>query len=265
MQDAHFGTELHSWRTHRGLSQLDLALDAGVSSRHLSFLETGRARPSRAMVIRLMDTRTIPVRFRNRILAAAGFAPAYTERRFDEKEMAPVRRTLRLLLERHEPFPAYAMDGSWNIVDANRAHRTLLEGLVPAPRGTTVNMPNLVLAPDLLRPRMVDWDSCARVVLRRALHELERARPYPELAPVLDRVQRYPDVAGLLHGSLESEKLDLFVPVALRNGTETLCWLTTIMTFAGAVDVVVDELIVECFFPADDATDRIVRTLLAPA
>src|SRR5918995_2318785 len=154
--DARVGPLLRGWRIRRRLSQLDLALDAGVSARHLSFVETGRSRPSRQMVLHLAEQLEVPLRDRNQLLLAAGYAPAYAERGLDEPAMAPVREALQLVLEAHEPLPALVVDGAWNMVAANRAVGPLLEGVSSNLLEPPVNVMRVALHPEGMAPRIVN-------------------------------------------------------------------------------------------------------------
>lgn len=256
-----FGAELRAWRLHRGMSQLDLALEAEVSARHVSFLETRRSRPSQRMVLRLLDTLRVPLWDRNRLLLAAGFAPLYTRSELGDDHLALIRRTLDLLLERHEPYPAYAMDGAWNVVAANRPYRASVARMLPGQTEERVgNLLRLIFAPDLLRPSFVGWEDCARAILRRILRALDAPRPPAELAELFAEIRTYPDVERLLRRPGDPTNHDLFIPVALRVDGETQRWMTTLITFGGAIDLTLDELVVECFFPADADTERMARS-----
>lgn len=256
-----FGDALRSWRRHRGYSQLELSVEAGISSRHLSFLETGRARPSCEMVYLLLGTLDVPLRERNRILLAAGFAPGYTESTLDGDEMGQVRRAVRLLLDRHQPYPAYAMDGAWNVLEANAPFWRLTEAVLPLPRGAPLNILRLFFSPELLRPHVVDWESSAREVLRRVGRQLAAPVPPRQLAEIVEEIRGYPGVADLAEGLVDPSRFGIFVPVAIRMGDRTARWMTTIVTFGGALDVTLDDLVVECFFPADPATEELIQNL----
>lgn len=254
-----FGPVLRAWRRHRGWSQLQLSTEAEVSPRHVSFLETGRSRPSREMVLRLVDTLDVPLRDRNRALLAAGFAPAYAETSLGAERMAQVHRAVRLLLDRHDPYPAYALDGAWNVVAANRTHHRFLDALLPAERRDETNLLRLLLAPDLLRPAVANWPAVAAAVLRRVHRQLDRPAASSQLAALMADLRRDPDVHRLASAPPNPDAYDVVVPVTLRLGDHHLSWLTTLVTFAAPVDVTVDELVVECFFPADEGTERWVE------
>lgn len=256
---AAFGGTLRGWRSHRGLSQLDLALEAGVSPRHVSFLETGRSEPSREMVLRLAEALDVPLRERNRLFLAAGFAPPYSEASLDDERSEQVRQAVGLLLDRHDPYPGFAIDGAWEVVAANRGHRALLERLLPEAGEEAGNVLRLLFSPRLLRPLVEDWEACAGAVLARVRRQLDRPVVSPRLAAVVSEIRGYPDVEALWKRPLDPTGFDLFIPVALRVGETTTRWLSTLLTFAGAVDVTLSELTVECFFPADEATRRLAE------
>lgn len=262
------GGLLRDWRHRRRLSQLDLALEAGVSARHLSFVETGRSRPSAEMVLHLADQLEVPLRERNQLLLAAGYAPRFQARSLDEPEMAPVREAIDLVLGGHEPMPAVAVDQSWNLVAANAGMGLFLEGVAPELLEPPVNVLRLTLHPDGAAPRLVNLGTLKRRLLHdfarhvaiagdeadaRLLAELEA---YPAPAPEDDP----PPPDGAHGGSA------IVVPVRLRDadGGE-LSFLSTIATFGKAVDITVAELAIESFFPADARTAERVRAYAAAA
>jgi len=251
-----FGEALRGWRRHRGLSQLDLSLEAQISPRHVSFLETGRSSPSHEMVLRLLDTLEVPLWDRNRLLLAAGYAPVYTRSSLDDDNLAQVRRVVRQLLERHEPYPAFAIDGAWNVVDANDAYRAAVDSIEgdAAERG---NVLHLLCAPHLLRSVVLNWKEVMSAVFRRVRRQLDAPHPPPALASVIDQLLAFPDVESLLKTAHAPQSRDLFVPVTVRQGEHTLRWITTLMTFSGAQDIALDELVIECFFPADPETEKL--------
>lgn len=257
-----FGELLRAWRAHRGQSQLALAHEAGLSPRHLSFLESGRANPSRAMVVRLSETLAIPLRERNALLLSAGFAPAYSEHAVDDAEMTQVRRAIAAVIERHAPFPAYAMDGAWNIVAANRWHDAFVGRLAGA-RSSERNVLRLVFDPDLLRPHIVNWEDCVSVILRRVARQLRGPRPHPELARIVAEIRALPGVEPLVGGAADPSRSDLFIPIAVRAGDFVVRWMTTVLTFGAAIDVTLEELVVECFFPADEDSEAAYAGLVS--
>ncbi len=261
---AGFGEALRGWRQHRGLSQLGLSLEAGISPRHLSFLETGRSTPSQEMVRRLLDTLDVPLWDRNRLLLAAGYAPLYRESSLDDENLSQVRRAVRLMLERHEPYPAYAMDGAWNVIDANAGHQAVVDSFGEDAEEAR-NILRLICAPHLLRPYLVNWEEVTGAVLRRVRRQLDAPEPPAALAAVVEEVCAYPGVRELLQTSGLTARQDLFVPLEITNGERTQRWMTTLVTVGGALDVALDDLVIECFFPADEESERIaLETAEAP-
>jgi transcriptional regulator with XRE-family HTH domain len=257
-----FGDLLRRWRTHRGLSQLSLAHDAELSPRHLSFLENGRSNPSRAMIVKLSEALSVPLRERNRLLLSAGYAPGYSERGVGDPEMAQVRRAIDALLERHAPYPAYAMDGAWNVIAANRWHRMLVGLLAPEEIEGSGNILKLVFDPRLLRPHIENWNECAPVILRRAERQLSAPHPHPELEKIFTEIRGLPDVEPLAAGAADPARSDLFIPIALRFGDRVVRWMTTVLTFGAAIDVTLEELVVECFFPSDAESESTYATFV---
>ena len=259
-----FGALLRQYRRGRRLSQLDLALNAEVSQRHLSFLESGRARPSREMVVQLAQALDLPLETRNRLLAAAGFASLYPRRRLDAEAMAPIRGALERMLAVHEPFPAMVVDRAWNLVMANRGLPKMLDLLggmeAIAARVGGSNLLRVTLHPEGLRPFILNFDEFATHLLARSAHE---AMEHPALDELLREVLRYP---GLPARSRQVEWNTPMMPVLpMRvglNGAE-LALFTTITSFGTPLDVTADELRIENLFPADAASEALLRALLA--
>ena len=245
------GEQLRDWRRRRRMSQLDLALEAGVSARHLSFLETGRARPSREMVLRLCEELEVPLRDRNRLLLAAGFAPAYEERPLEARELEPVRRALAQVLTGHEPFPAAVVDRWWNLVAANRNVGLFLEGVAPHLLEPPANVLRVSLHPDGMAPRIANLAEWRGHLLDRLRREIA-ATADPRLAELLAELEGYPRPPTSApprppYGSVA-------VPLVLRHADRELSFLSTVATFGTAVDVTVAELSIEAFVPADAGT-----------
>ncbi len=248
---APLGDLLRDWRTRRRMSQLDLALEAGVSARHLSFLETGRSRPSREMVLRLCEELEVPLRDRNRLLLAAGFAPAYDERPLEAPEMEPVRRAVAQVLTGHEPFPAAVVDRWWNLVAANRNVSLFLEGVAAHLLEPPVNVLRVSLHPEGMAPRIVNLAEWRGHLLDRLRREVA-ATADGRMAELLAEVEGYPRPRESApprppHGAIA-------VPLVLRHGEQELAFFSTVATFGTAVDVTVAELSIEAFFPADAPT-----------
>jgi transcriptional regulator with XRE-family HTH domain len=249
------GPLLRDWRLRRRLSQLDLALEAGVSARHLSFVETGRSRPSAEMVLHLTERLSVPLRERNRLLLAAGHAPVFEQRDLDDPEMAPIRQTLQQILDGHEPYPAVVVDGAWEMVAANSAVGLLTEGVAPDLLEPPLNVLRVSLHPDGLAPRIANLGEWRAHLLDRLRRQIALTAD-PALKTLLDELLGYP-------GPEERERADaahdLAVPLRLRSGGGELTFISTIATFGTAVEVTASELSIESFFPADRATEEALR------
>lgn len=248
------GDLLRSWRRRRNLSQLELALDAAVSARHVSFLETGRARPSREMVIRLAEQLEIPLRERNGLLLAAGYAPIYSERRLDAPEMLPVRQAIDRFLRAHEPYPAVVVDRHHNLIAANDALDLLLEGVDPQLLEPPANAMRVALHPKGMAPRtlnLAEWSSHLLQRVRREAHSTGD----PELASLHDELAGYPGVETPATPP-EIQAGDILLPLKLLDldGTSELAFFSTISTFGTAADITLAELAIEAFYPANAHT-----------
>jgi transcriptional regulator with XRE-family HTH domain len=258
-----FGDLLRQWRGAQGLSQLELSQAAGVSSRHISFIETGRSRPSRSMVMRLAGTLGLPLRERNALLVGAGFAPIYPERRLDEHDLAPVRRALELVLRSHEPYPAFVLDAGWNILVANDAHHRLLRRLLPegAPLSDPVNVVRLVLDPALLRPRIGNWPVVAHVLAHRLRRQLRAPSVAAGRRRQLELLLSLPGVEEALDRTAPPPESSVVIPLELLVGDRRLSFFSTVATLGTPQDVTLDELMIESLFPADEMTALVVREL----
>jgi transcriptional regulator with XRE-family HTH domain len=254
-----FGRQLREWRQRRRRSQLDLALDAEISQRHLSYVESGRSQPSREMVLRLAEQLDVPLRERNALLLAAGYAPMFQERPLNDPAMRAARAAVDLVLKGHEPFPALAVDRHWTLVASNAAVPPLLEGVAEASLlRPPVNVLRLSLHPGGLAPRIVnlaEWRSHVLERLRQqvwatadatlaALSDELAALPAPRAKP---RLVEHRDYAGVA------------VPLELATPRGALSFLSTTTVFGTPVDVTLAELAIEAFFPADEATARALR------
>ncbi|AKR57174.1 XRE family transcriptional regulator [Devosia sp. H5989] len=251
------GEKLRDWRQRRRLSQLDLALQAEISTRHLSFLETGRSRPSRDMVLRLADELDVPLRERNAMLLAAGFAPAFAERGLDDGALTPALSAIETLLAAHEPFPALAIDRHWTLVAANRAVGALLALAAPGLRQPPVNVLRLSLHPEGLAghiENLAEWKAHLLHRLRRQFAETAD----PALPELIAELNAYP--AGPRRAI---EAGAIAVPLRLRMPGATLSFLSTTMVFGTPLDVTVSELAIETFLPADEATAAALRLMQA--
>ena len=251
MGGTEFGELLRDWRRRRRLSQLDLALEADVSARHVSFVETGRAKPSADMVIQLAEHLEVPLRDRNTLLLAAGFAPAYAQRDLDEPEMGPVREAIDRVLRGHEPYPAVVVDRHWGLVAANRAVPLLIGGAADHLLEPPVNVLRLSLHPDGMAPRIVNLGEWRAHLLDR-LGRQAVVSGDPALFALHEELAGYPGGEGGHVPDLEAGAIA--VPLRLRTDDGELAFISTATTFGTATDVTVSELAIESFFPADDAT-----------
>jgi len=243
------GDQLRAWRGRRRLSQLDLALDAEISARHLSFLETGRSRPSRSMLLRLAERLAIPARDRNLLLVAAGFAPALPERPLDDPALAAARRAVDLVLKAYEPFPALAIDRHWHKVAANAGVAPLLVGVAPHLLEPPVNVLRLSLHPEGVAPRIVNLPEWRAHIFHRLDAQIEASADLV-LAELLAELRAYP--GGTSH-AVDSYG-GVAVPLVLRAGGEDLSFLSTTTMFGTPIDITLAELAIEAFLPADART-----------
>jgi transcriptional regulator with XRE-family HTH domain len=250
------GELIRTWRRRRNLSQLELSLDSAISARHLSFVETGRANPSREMVLHLCERLEIPLRERNSLLLAAGFAPLYAERALDHEEMAPVRRALEHFLRAHEPYPAVVVDGHWNLISANDALDVLVDGVAPDLLAPPANGLRITLHPEGMAPRILNFAQWSSHMIRR-LRRRAAITADLELERLYDEVKQYPDVA-LEAPAGESEASEVVLPLRIRHGQGDLAFLSTISTFGSAHDITLAELSVEAFYPANAATAQVL-------
>jgi transcriptional regulator with XRE-family HTH domain len=254
----HVGDHLREWRQRRHLSQLDLASDAEISARHLSFVETGRAAPSRDMVLRLAERLEVPLRERNMLLVAAGFAPAFPQRSLDDPALKPARAAIELVLKAHEPNPAMAVDRHWNLVAANRMVAPLLEDISPDLLAPPLNVMRLSFHPRGLAPRTVNLAEWCGHLLER-LHRQCEATADPELIKLYHELKAYPIPAR----SAPLAPDTVAIPFKIRFGGEILSFISTTMIFGTPVDITLSELALETFFPADDLTAERMRNVAA--
>jgi transcriptional regulator with XRE-family HTH domain len=251
------GPLLREWRRRRRRSQLELALDAGVSARHISFLETGRSNPSRAMVIGLAANLELSLRDRNELLIAAGYAPEYRQLAYEDPDLEPVRAAIDQVLAAHDPYPALVVDRHWELVTANRGLGLLTAGAAPHLLEPPANALRLALHPDGLPPRMLNLGEWRHHILER-LERHHRVSGDPALETLLEELRGYPD--GEDDAAVEAATHDVFVPLRMRGlEGEELSFFGTISTFGTALDVTVAELSIESFFPADDVTAAACR------
>jgi transcriptional regulator with XRE-family HTH domain len=249
-----FGAALRDWRTRRRLSQLDLAVEADISTRHLSFLETGRARPSREMVLNLAERLSVPIRERNALLSLAGFAAVHGERSLDAPDMAAARDAVERLLKAHEPYPALAVDRGWNLVMANAAVGPLLAGAAAHLLEGTINVLRLSLHPEGLAPRIRNLAEWRTHILER-LRTQFAASADPAVLALLDELWAYPAPPGPRPKPAPGYAIATPLLIDGPDG-KTLSFLSTTTVFGTPLDVTLSEIAIESFFPADDETAR---------
>ena len=258
---APFGTLLKRWRDRRRLSHQELSLLAGVSARHLSFLETGRPQPSPDMVLSLAEHLRVPLRERNELLFAAGFAPTFPRRAYDAPELRAVRRAVEQVLSGHHPYPALAVDRRWDVVAANSAMMALFGELPASLLGPPSNVYRLTLHPDGLTPRLVNLAEVATYLVHRLQADLD-ATGDVQLGALLEEVSAYPTVreVGAGRGRPPADA-EVVVPIRLRHPRGELAMFTTLTTFGSPADVTVAELALELLYPLDVATADRLRVL----
>jgi len=253
----HVGELLRRWREQRRLSQLELALQAEVSTRHLSFVETGRAAPSRDMVLHLADQLDVPLRERNQLLLAAGYAPVYSHVALDSPPLAEVRGAVRAIIEAHAPNPAVVVDRYWNMVDANSGISIFTDGITPAMLMAPVNIMRLSLHPDGAASRIVNLGQWRAHLLGRLRREIARTAD-AELEQLYEEVRRYPCKDAAVEADVPGPG-DVVVPLRYRAMDQELAFFSTVVAFGTPLDITVDELAIELFFPVDSATARLLR------
>jgi transcriptional regulator with XRE-family HTH domain len=246
------GELLRDWRRRRNLSQLELSLSAAVSSRHVSFIETGRARPSREMVLRLAEELEVPLRERNALLLAAGFAPMYTERPLEAPEMGNVRQALDRFLRAHEPYPAVVVNRYHDLISSNDALELLLEGVAPELLEPPANGMRIALHPDGMAPRTLNLPEWSAHLLHRVRREMQITGD-PRLESLYEELISYPGIEEApAHTSMDPAEIVL--PLRLADDDGELAFFSTLSTFGTAVDVTLAELAIEAFYPANAHT-----------
>jgi transcriptional regulator with XRE-family HTH domain len=254
MLDTSFGVLLRRWRAVRHLSQLDLALDAEISTRHLSCLETGRAQPSREMVLRLAETLQVPLRERNALLLAAGYASVYRHTDLNTPEAEAARHAVELLMAQLEPYPVLVVDRYWNTMRMNAGAKRFLSLFPGSDSGMPHNGPRLVFQPHGLRPFIENWENVAARIIQR-VHREAAANPSDEtMKCFLEELLSYPDVPSRWRMLDLSDAPPPFLTIDYRWKNSTLRLFSALTTFGTAQDVAMQELRIESFFPADEAT-----------
>lgn len=262
------GSMLREWRQRRRKSQLALALDAEISTRHLSFIETGRAQPSREMVLRLAEQLEVPLRDRNVLLTAAGFAATFPARSLDDPGLAAARNAVDWILHAHEPYPALALDSHWNVLASNRAVAPLLTGADPRLLQPPLNVLRLALHPKGLAPRTANLVEWRAHLLARLQHQID-ATADPFLIDLMAELRGYPTPIGAgsaraRGADAEPEHARVAVPYKLVAERGLLSFMSTTTVFGTPVDITLAELMLESFFPADALTAEMLRGSGAP-
>ena len=261
IQQRPVGEHLRTWRQRRRKSQLDLTCDAEISTRHLSFLETGRAMPSREMILHLAEQLEIPMRERNILLVAAGFAPIFPERALDDPALKAARAAIDLILESQKPYPAFAVDRHWKIVASNRALPILFEGVAEHLLKPPVNGMRLSLHPQGMAPRIVNLTEWRDHLFSQLRHQVDLTAD-PVLVELLRELSDYP-VPDRTAPKVHDSEPPIVVPLRVETRVGILSFFSTTMVFGTPVDVTLSELAIESFFAADAETDAIVRRLAA--
>ncbi|MEU1545459.1 helix-turn-helix transcriptional regulator [Nocardia sp. NPDC005745] len=256
--DRPVGELLREWRQRRKLSQLDLAIQADVSARHVSFVETGRTIPSRSMVLHLAEQLDIPLRERNRVLIAAGHAPEFRRRDWTDPALRRARDAVQRVLHLHEPYPALAVDQRWNLVQVNDCVGVFFDDVDPDLLEPPINMMRLGLHPGGFAPRLRNLDQVRAFLLPRLARQV-MATGDPGLAALYEELRSYGSP-----GSADSDPAEITLPIRLRHRDAELSFFSTITTFGAAFDITLDEVAVEAYFPADDQTASYLRGLAAP-
>ena len=262
------GRLLKHWRTARRLSQLALAAEAAVSVRHLCFLETGRAKPSRGMVLKLADVLDVPLRERNTLLLSAGFSPEYQESELDAPALSAVRDALETILAQQEPFPALVMDRSWDIRHTNTAARRFFAFLQDGRAATAPGPPNVLrrmFHPDGVRRHVTNWPEVAEALVRRARREAIGGVSDERAQAILDEVLDYPEVPASLRSLDAATPLLPIVPIRYARGDRRFDFFSTVTTLGTPQDVTLQELRIECFFPMNDETRAHALQLAEPS
>lgn len=255
--DLNFGEQLRDWRQRRRMSQLDLAAEADLSTRHLSFVETGRAKPSREMVQRLSEALELPLRSRNSLLIAAGFAPSFPERAFEASPAA--REVVQRILDCHMPFPALAVDRHWHLAAHNAAVPALMAGASPALLEPPINVLRLSLHPEGLAPHIVNLADWKRHIIERLRHQVAESGD-PALGKLVEELRGYPAPASKTPAPATGE-IPIAVPMILNSRVGPLSFLSTTTVFGTPAEVTLSELAIETFFPADAETGERLRKL----
>ncbi len=258
-----FGTILKQWRNQRGFSQLDLAITSQVSQRHISFLESGRAKPSREMVLQLATVLEIPLRQQNLMLTAAGFAPIHTETDLSAPEMTSIRKALDFMLRQQEPYPAIVVARYWNLLLTNNAATRLLTAFIDPDQLQTrfyldgkINLMRVMFHPQGLRPYIANWEDFANDLLQRLHREALAEGESEQSSALFNELMSYPGVSEIWHTSNRAAQNTLLLTIYLKRNAFELQFFSTIATLGTPYDITLQELRIECLFPADETTEQ---------
>ena len=262
--DNSFGQLLKQWRSQRNFSQLDLSISSNVSQRHISFLESGRSRPSRDMVLELSTVLDIPLRQQNQMLTAAGFAAIYSEFDLSDPEVAPIRRALEFTLRQQEPYPALVMDRYWNQIMVNEGAKRLLQWLIgekalPAEIGP--NLVKLMLHPQGIKDRVQNWEIVATHLIHRVHRETRIEGQGQQSQSLFNSLLSYPEIEQLWHSPQKDNWQLPLLSTIFSKGDRQLSFFTTLTTLGTPQDITLQELRLECLFPADDTTEEAFREI----
>lgn len=259
-QHTTFGQQIRHWRGQRRLSQLHLATDARISTRHLSFIETGRSRPSRGMVLHLAELLDVPLRERNGLLLAAGFSPAFPVNALDSQALAAAMAAVDLVLDAHGAFPALAVDRHWNLLRANVAAKRLMHSIAPHLLAPKPNVLRMTFSPDGLAPIIVNLAQLREHMLGRLLRQT-RSTGDAQLLALYEELSQLPDAGQDENAQIATPDPDVVIPMRMRTPYGELSVFSTITIFGTPVDVTLSELAIEAFFPSDEASRRLLEQL----
>ena len=257
------GSLLRNWRQRRRLSQLEFACEAEISTRHLSFLETGRAQPSRDMVLLLAEKLDVPLRERNTLLLAAGYAPVFSQKSLTDPSLELIRKAIDVVLVGHEPYPAIAIDRHWTLVASNSVVPSLLAGIDPRLLQPPVNVLRYTLHPSGLAPRIANYSEW-RLHMFDKLRRLIELTADPVLIDLLRELREYPPPGGAAMTSVQSERPRFVIPFQLVSDAGILSFFSTTTTFGTPMDITLSEISLECFYPADAQTTEALRIMATP-
>lgn len=255
-----FGALLRHWREQRRYSQLDLALEADISSKHVSFLETGRNQPSREMIVRLSNAMDVPLRDRNLMLSAAGFASAYSETPLNAPEIRQAEEALSRILEKHEPYPAIVVDSNWNVVRQNQGGMRLSALFLDQPELASQNAFELLFAEDGLQPWVEDWELLSSALLMRLFRETLSGSDNAEKLALFQRIEAMPTTPRNWRELSSRLPAGPTIDLSLRKGSTRMRFFTTVTTFGTAQDVTLQELKIESYFPSDEPTRQMCES-----